>query len=265
VVGTFAMYFESPREATPRDFEWAGVLTRTAAIIMSRHQEAEEKARAIEALRGSEAALRRALAEREALLQELHHRVKNNLQVIMSLLDMHADGAQHPQALSSLADARDRVAAIASIHELLYQSESFSEVDLSDYARRLVAHVVAMYHKDGRVNVSVIGDGIKVNLARAVPLGLLLNELLSNSYKHAFPGDTAGRLAISLNEAAGGIHIQVKDTGPGLPPSFDYRTSATLGLQLVHMLAKQLGGDVTFESSGGTTVDVHVPRRDANG
>jgi signal transduction histidine kinase len=218
-----------------------------------------------ETLRASEAALRRALAEREALLKELHHRVKNNLQVIMSLLEMQAANAGHPQALSSLAEARNRVDAIASMHELLYQSDSFSEIDLSDYARRLVAHVVSFYQKDSRVNVSVVGDGIHVDLAHAVPLGLLLNELVSNACKHAFPGNTEGQLDIRLSAANGGLHVQVRDSGTGLPAGLDRRTSPTLGLRLVRMLAKQLGGDVSFESAGGTTVDVHVPRRSRNG
>jgi two-component sensor histidine kinase len=212
-----------------------------------------------QALRASEAALRGALAEREALLKELHHRVKNNLQVIMSLLEMQANNSGHPQTLSSLAEAGSRVGAIASMHELLYQSDSVSQIDLSRYTRRLAAHLVSFYRKDS-VNVSVVGDGITVDLARAVPLGLLLNELVSNACKHAFPGHTAGRLDIRLNEADGRIHVQVKDTGAGLPTGVSHRTSATLGLQLVHMLAEQLGGDVSFESAGGTTVDVDVPR-----
>jgi len=260
VVGTFAIYFASPREATSRDYAMATMITRTAAIIVSRHQEAEERARAVEALRASEVALRRAVAEREALLKELHHRVKNNLQVIMSLLEMQANASPHPQALSSLIEARNRVDAIASMHELLYRSESLSEVDLSSYARRLAEHVVSFYEKDSRVNVSVVGDGIKLELARAVPLGLLLNELFSNACKHAFPNGTEGRLEIRLNHADGEIQIQVKDTGPGLPPGLNHRASTTLGLQLVHMLAEQVGGAVFFECAGGTTVNVRVPR-----
>ena len=111
----------------------------------------------------------------------------------------------------------------------------------------------------------MVGDDIKVDLARAVPLGLLLNELVSNACKHAFPGTTEGRLAIRLNAADEGIHVQVKDTGAGLPAGLDHRASATLGLQLVHLLAGQLGSSVTFESAGGTIVDVHLPRRPGSG
>jgi len=265
VVGTFAMYLESPRDALPRDFAVAALLTRTAAIIISRHQQAAELLGAVEALRASESALRRALDEREALMKELHHRVKNNLQVIMGLLEMQADASGPGQTLSSLAEARNRVGAIAWMHELLYQSESFSEVDLSRYSRRVAAHVVSFYQKDSQVQVSVAGDDINIDLARAVPLGLLLNELVSNACKHAFPGDTTGRLEIRLAAADGGLHVHVCDSGPGLPEGLDYRTSPTLGLQLVHMLTKQLGGNVTFTRNGGTAVSVSVPRLPANG
>jgi two-component sensor histidine kinase len=109
-----------------------------------------------------------------------------------------------------------------------------------------------------------VGDGITLDLARAVPLGLLLNELVLNTCKHAFPADAAGELEIRLNEVDGDILVQVKDTGAGIRVESDYQTPATFGLQLVHMLAKQLGGGVMFRCAGGTTVDVSVPRRPAN-
>jgi two-component sensor histidine kinase len=259
VVGTFAMYFRGPRAATPRDYARAAIVTRTAAIIISHSREAKERDEAVEALRASEAALRRAVAEREALLKELHHRVKNNLQVITSLLEIQADQSGHPQAVASLAEARNRIGAIASMHELLYRSESLSAVDLCGYARRLVMHVVSFYRKDRRVAVSVLGNDIEVDLARAVPLGLLLNELVSNACKHAFPDDGAGDLEITLSRLQQGIRVRVRDTGVGLPQGLAPRSVSGLGLQLVHMLAKQVGGDVTFQSSGGTTVDVYVP------
>jgi two-component sensor histidine kinase len=253
------MYFRGPRAATPRDYARAAIVTRTAAIIISHSREAKERDEAVEALRASEAALRRAVAEREALLKELHHRVKNNLQVITSLLEIQADQSGHPQAVASLAEARNRIGAIASMHELLYRSESLSAVDLCGYARRLVMHVVSFYRKDRRVAVSVLGNDIEVDLARAVPLGLLLNELVSNACKHAFPDDGAGDLEITLSRLQQGIRVRVRDTGVGLPQGLAPRSVSGLGLQLVHMLAKQVGGDVTFQSSGGTTVDVYVP------
>jgi two-component sensor histidine kinase len=235
------------------------MLTGTAAIIMSRHQQAEDRVRAVEALRASEDELRRAVVEREALLKELHHRVKNNLQVLMSLLEMQADGATHPAALATLAEARRRVAAIASMHELLHQKGTFSEVDLCVYSQRLIAHVISFYQKDAALRFSVVGDGISIDLARAVPIGLLLNELVSNACKHAFPDDIRGEIELAVRRTSAGIELSIKDTGVGLPEGFDCRASSTLGLQLVEMLAKQLGGTVRFESGGGTTVQVFVP------
>lgn len=206
-------------------------------------------------------ALRQSLAERDALLKELHHRVKNNLQVITSLLEMQARQTADRQALSALSEARNRMTAIAAIHELLYQSGSFSEVDLAAYARRLLRHVVSLHDSSSRIDASVAGDGIRVDLARAVPLGLLLNELVSNAYKHAFRARTHGELRVALDELDGQLRLCVTDDGAGLPDGFDERPHQTLGLQLVRMLAKQLGGAVTFRSDRGTRVEVRVPFR----
>ena len=248
LVGTLALYWPEPREATARELEVAELMTNTAAIVIARHREAEERTRA-------QADLRTLLAEREALLQELHHRVKNNLQVIASLLEMQARGAT--SEAPPLQEARNRISAIAAIHELLYQSESFSEIDFAAYARRLVQHVASLYGDRSRMETTVEGEGIRVDLARAVPLGLLLNELVSNAYKHAYAPGTQGHLRIALAREDGHIRLRVADRGAGLPEGFGGRE--TLGVQLVRMLAKQLGGSVTFESRDGTSVEARVP------
>jgi two-component sensor histidine kinase len=253
VVGTLAMYFRTPRDASPRDFEFAAVLTRAAAMIISRSQEIGVRAQV-------EVALRSSLAEREALLKELHHRVKNNLHVIIGLLEMQARQARDSHTVASLGQARDRIAAIAAIHELLYQSGSFSVVDLTSYARRLVAHIAALYQERSSAKVAVVGTVVVADLARAVPFGLLLNELVSNACKHAFPAGTGGELTVALDEDEQAIVLRVSDTGVGLPERLDYQNSGTLGLSLVHMLAKQLGGSVSFESGIGTTVQVALPK-----
>jgi PAS domain S-box-containing protein len=212
-----------------------------------------------EALRDSEQRLRAAVGERDVLLKELHHRVKNNLQVITSLLEMQARQTSDAPALASLSEARNRITAIATIHELLYQSGSFSDVDLGAYAGRLVQHVVSLYDPESRISASVSGDGLRMDLARAVPFGLLLNELVSNAYKHAFRSGAGGELRIALDRDNGFMRLRVSDTGVGLPGDFNERPLATLGLQLVRMLTKQLGGTVMFESTRGTSVDVLVP------
>ncbi len=218
-----------------------------------------ERKRAEQALRENEQRLRSAVGERDALLKEAHHRVKNNLQVITSLLEMQARQTADRQALSLLSEARNRITTIAAIHELLYQSGSFSEVDLAAYARRLVRHVVSLYDENHEIEAYVDGEGITIDLARAVPFGLLLNELVSNAYKHAFRSRAGGELRVGLCKDDVYIRLQVTDTGVGLPSGFNERPPTTLGLQLVGMLTKQLGGTVTFDSAGGTRVGVRVP------
>jgi PAS domain S-box-containing protein len=215
----------------------------------------------VTARREAEEALRNALAEREVLLNELHHRVKNNLQVVTSLLEMQADQVDDSRAFELFNEARNRVASIASIHELLYRSGGFSNVELAAYARQLVRRLISFYHADLRIQVAIEGDSVHLELERAVPYGLLLNELVSNVCKHAFPRETAGHLTIRLAQADAMIRVQVIDTGVGLPRGFDYRKSETLGLQLVHTLADQLGGSVQFSSQTmGTSVEINLPR-----
>jgi PAS domain S-box-containing protein len=215
----------------------------------------------VTARREAEEALRNSLAEREALLNELHHRVKNNLQVVTSLLEMQADQEDDGRAFELFNEARNRVASIASIHELLYRTGAFSKVELTAYARQLVRRLISFYRVDRRIQVAIEGDSVNLELERAVPYGLLLNELISNVCKHAFPGESAGHLTIRLAQADGTIRVQVIDTGIGLPSAFDYRNSETLGLQLVHTLADQLGGSVQFSSQAkGTSVEINLPR-----
>jgi PAS domain S-box-containing protein len=220
----------------------------------------------ITARKCAEEALRDSLAEREALLNELHHRVKNNLQVVTSLLEMQADQVDDSRAFELFNEARNRVVSIASIHELLYRSGAFSKVEIAVYARQLARHLVSFYRIDHRIQVAIEGDGVHMELERAVPYGLLLNELVSNVCKHAFPGERTGQLTIRLAQADGMVRMRVTDTGVGLPKGLDYRNSETLGLQLVHTLAEQLGGSVQFSSQGsGTSVEISVPREPKQG
>jgi signal transduction histidine kinase/DNA-binding response OmpR family regulator len=247
----------SVRQTTPR--AWAEEEVTLVRETAERTWAAVERARAEAAIRESEGELRAAVEERDALLKELHHRVKNNLQVITSLLEMQARTTSDRQELSSLSEARNRISAIAEIHELLYQSGSLSQVDLAAYARRIVRHVVSLYAERSRIDTSVAGDAITVDLARAVPFGLLLNELVSNACKHAFPPGAGGALSVRLQQDDAHLRLQVEDDGVGLPAGLTERPPSTLGLQLVRMLAKQLGATVRFDSPGGTAVDVRIP------
>jgi two-component sensor histidine kinase len=182
--------------------------------------------------------------------------------VFSDITKREADAAalrESERQLRGAVQARDRIAAIAAIHELLYRSDSFSQVDLAAYARRLLDQVGSLYDQDSRIRFSVEGEDIAIDLARAVPFGLLLNELVSNAYKHAFPPDAGGELYVALRKDGEDLELQVRDSGVGLPEGFGDGLPRTLGLQLVRMLTRQLGGTVTFQSRGGTSVDVRVP------
>lgn len=207
----------------------------------------------------AEAKIQASLAEKEELLKEVHHRVKNNLQVITSLLNMQARQIENPEVLSQFAEARNRVFSIAAIHELLYRSVSFSCIDLAAYARQLAPDLVRFYNAQSRIQVSVTGDGVALELERAVPYGLLLNELISNACKHAFPGTQTGNIIVSFERDDGYIELTVSDDGQGLPRGFDYDRASSLGLKLVRSLARQLRGSSELQSGGGTTVRVRFP------
>ena len=193
------------------------------------------------------------------MLKEVHHRVKNNLQVIVSLLNMQASQIREEHILSLFQETRNRVLAISSIHELLYRAESFAHIALSDYARQLVPGLVQFYGLEGRVRVEILGDGATLELERAVPYGMLLNELVSNACKHAFPPPETGTLTVQIWPNSEEIELVVADTGPGLPDGFGYRKATSLGLKLVHGLVRQLGGTIDIQSAAGTTITVRFP------
>lgn len=155
-----------------------------------------------------------------------------------------------------LEEARNRVMSIAQIHELLYQSGSFSAVDLTAYAARLVSHLVSFYNMQNRVQVVMEGDSVRIDLDRAVPCGLLLNELVSNACKHAFPNGETGRIKVLLKQTDEWVHLMVQDSGVGLSPDFDFARSESLGLTIVRLLVAQLGGHLSLRNGNGTCVEV---------
>jgi two-component sensor histidine kinase len=205
-------------------------------------------------LRRVEAALRASLAEKIALLKEVHHRVKNNLQIVSSLLSLQSSRVRNPLALGALQDTQNRVHSMALIHETLYRSENLAQVNFPAYIENLCAHLLGAFGVDpGRIELvtHVAREGLE--LEEAVPCGLIINELVSNAFKHAFPAGRAGRVTVELQTEPGGLcALRVADNGIGLPAGLDLRHTDTLGLQLVSNLADQLGGALEVERTSGT-------------
>jgi PAS domain S-box-containing protein len=233
-----------------------GVLQGFVKIMrdVTEHRLAEEK------LKQQADLLRTSVAEKEALLKEVHHRVKNNLQVIVSLLNLQARQIDEERVLALFEETRNRVLAISSIHEQLYRGTSFAQIELTTYTRKLAPDLVRFYNLEDRVKLELAGDeNVTLELERAVPFAMLLNELVSNACKHAFPPPRTGTIRIAIQQDGSRIELTVADTGQGLPAGFDYQQTSSLGLMLVHGMVRQLRGTIELRSDSGAVVRVVFP------
>jgi PAS domain S-box-containing protein len=194
------------------------------------------------------------LKEKEVLLKEIHHRVKNNLQIIHSLLNMQSRRVKDRRVLDALRESQNRVRTMALIHERLYRSTDLSEIDFKEYIDRLVGELYLSYGVNAdQIRLELDLRDVKLGIDNAIPCGFIVNELVSNSLKHGFPDNSRGKLRISLgSEKDGTIRLGVGDSGVGLPQGLDFHKTETLGLQLVCTLVDQLRGSVELDRSWGT-------------
>lgn len=207
--------------------------------------------------------LKAALQEKEVLLKEIHHRVKNNLQVISSLLSLQSEYAKDVQTLTMFKECQLRVRSMALIHDQLYHAKDLARVDFAEYAQNLTAYLLRSFgvYSD-RIDLKITIGHVLLDVETAIPCGLILNELVSNCLKHAFPADQAGEIHIRLQATPEGqFTLMVRDNGVGFPPALDFRETESLGLQLVNTLASQLGGTLELERNGGTTFSLTFPAR----
>ena len=207
-----------------------------------------------------EAALRDSLRDKDVLLQEIHHRVKNNLQIVSSLLHLQTDQAAQPTVKAVFKEAQRRVLSMALIHESLYRSPNLAQVNLAEYIETLCTHVFRSFGVDGaQIKLVTRLEPVALGLDQAVPCGLILNELLSNALKYAFPSGRTGQITLTLSAPTGQVHLQVADNGVGLPPPMETAPARPPGLGLVSMLAKQLKGEVVVERGEGAAFQLTFP------
>ena len=236
---------------TPEKAKMTELLASQAAISLENARLVDEMKKAKEQIKGS-------LEEKEVLLKEVHHRVKNNLQVISSLFNLQLGYVRDKYDIEMFKESQDRVRSMALIHEKLYQSEDLARIDFAEYTRKLTTslfHSYAVYPET--ITLEIKADDVFLCIDNAVPCGLIINELVSNSLKYAFPGGKKGEIRVELrsdkNPHAGNkFTLMVSDNGAGFPKDLDFRNTETLGLQLVMTLVKQIKGTIELDRDGKT-------------
>jgi two-component sensor histidine kinase len=207
--------------------------------------------------------LEASLREKETLLRELYHRTKNNMQVISNLIDLQALAVNDEGTLRLFKETQNRIKTMALVHEKLYQSKDLSNLNLKDYMGDLANALLGSYQLSGnRISLKLDVEAISVSIDTATPCGLIINELMSNSLKHAFPGDRRGEVSLVLHQSEKGeIDMRFSDDGIGLPKGFDFKDTRSLGLTLVRNLSvKQLKGTVEVRTEHPT--EFHIRFRE---
>jgi len=206
--------------------------------------------------------LKASLHERELLLQEVYHRVKNNMQIIISLLRLQAQKLKNEYAKEVLHEAQNRIKSMALVHDRIYQSEDLAKVNFEEYIKRLAIELFYSYNIDTeRIKLKTNISEVSVDVGAAIPCALIINELVSNALKHAFPDNRKGEVSIEFySDDNNQSVLLVHDNGVGLPKDFDTQGSDSFGLQLVYMLTDQLHGRCEAKSNGGTTFRIFFPK-----
>ena len=222
--------------------------------LTAQHQAQEMLAQRVRALTAK-------LDRTELLGRELHHRTKNNLQVVASLLDWHEQDLQDPSARTIFQECQGRIRAMALVHELLYRTGDLERIELGHYLRRLAPQLFQAYGIDReRIHLTLQADAVSVDIHTAIPCGLIIHEVLTNCVRHAFPAYQEGAVTITLRaEPAGQVTLTIHDTGIGLPEGLDDHQPEPFGLHLIRALTEQLQGIIIFAHEGGTCVTLTFP------
>jgi len=206
----------------------------------------------------AEELIQKSLKEKEILLQEIHHRVKNNLQIIISLLRLQASSEKDGRLINMFRECQNRIKAMAFVHEKLYQSRDFTRVDFTQYIHDFAQELSTAFGvKKKGIKLKTELEEVELDINRAIPCGLIFNELLTNAIQHAFPGGRAGEIIVRLHrEEQEQISLEVWDSGVGLPADFDLEVPKTLGLMLIKSLTAQINGQLAIGTGEGTSFKI---------
>ncbi|WP_171032767.1 sensor histidine kinase [Fodinibius saliphilus] len=231
-------------------FIWGGGILAVLVIIAILFLRKQVKSRTAE--------ISNALENNQVLMEEIHHRVKNNLAVISGLLQLESmnwDG--NPQIQGVLNESMLRINSIAMIHEQLYQTKDFANLSFDDYVEELVENISATINTEGKnISLKIFSNDIQLNVNQAIPCSLIINELVTNAYKHGFNGQDKGQLRIELKQNDKDVNIVIDDNGKGLPEDFDIQDTSSLGLSMVQQLTTQLNGDLSIQNGTGARFEI---------
>lgn len=245
-------------KAGAHDFILKSNLARLVPAVERELREVEVRL----ARRQAEEQIQLALQEKEVLLREVHHRVKNNLQIISSLLNLQAKYLSDEQALKIFRNSQNRIETMALIHEKLYQSEDLSRINIANYIQKLVNNLFFVYGVNSDIiTINLDIDDVFLDVGTAIPCGLIINELISNSLKHAFPIGRSGEIYVNIShlKSDNKIALIVGDNGIGTPEEFSFNNQESLGLRLVKILTNQLKGDIKLEKGSGVEFKIVFP------
>jgi two-component sensor histidine kinase len=209
--------------------------------------------------------LRQLLAEKDVLFREVHHRVKNNLQIISSLLNLYANKFASIEVQRSFTDCLNQVRAMGLVHELLYRSPNVAEIDFDEYLRVLASRLLIFFGRGTQVRLNIRSAPLHFDLETTIPLALIVTEAITNAFKHAFPDGRSGTIDVEVSQISGKTSIRVSDDGVGMPPDWEELQTRSLGLKLLRVLAEQIDADFSYETGNGTTVRLVIDTPAASG
>ena len=247
------------REWEENQLDLLDQLTVQIAIAIQQANILQQAQTEIKQREQAEANLRSTLAEKEVLLKEVHHRVKNNLQIVSSLLHLQAQTIKDPQILKAIQESQNRIESISLIHKNLYTNPNIGKIDIAEYINNLVTGLLISYQiAPAQINLHTDIDSVILNVDQAIACGLIINELISNALKHAFPNNQSGEISISLHKNKNhDIEMMIRDNGIGLTDNIDWRNTSSLGLSLVYdLVTEQLEGSINIERSQGTIFNI---------
>lgn len=257
--------FEDAKQRSFRAYMLAGIIILSSIIIFmflnNRNFKRREEQLSIKnkQISSQNFLIEQSLKEKEALIKEIHHRVKNNLQIISSMLSLQIGKVEDSTTETILKDAQQRINAISLTHQMLYQKDNISTISLGDYVENLVSQVQAtIFSNNIDLTTSIAARNRKINIDTAVPLGLMINEILTNAYKHAFSEKAKGQVSVLLIDVEGGCILKISDNGKGLPENFENLNQKSMGMELIHILAEQLDATLKIEKTRGTTFIIEM-------